>query len=83
MLFCMRTTLDLDDELVKEIKRRAADSGRTLTAVIEDTLREGLRPREKQGKPYRLRIPIVKGKLLPGVDLNDRDSLYDIMDGLR
>ena len=79
----MRTTLDLDDELVKEIKRRAADSGRTMTEVIEDTIREGLRPREKSSKPYRLRIPIVKGKLRPGVDLNDRDSLYDIMEGRR
>lgn len=79
----MRTTLDLDDELVKEIKRRAADSGRTMTAVIEDTIREGLRPREKPAKPYRLRIPIVKGELRPGVDLNDRDSLYDIMEGRR
>jgi plasmid stability protein len=83
MVFCMRTTLDIDGELVKEIKRRAAETGRTMTEVIEDTLREGLRPREKQGKPYRLRIPIVKGKLQPGVDLNDRDSLYDIMEGRR
>ncbi len=23
------------------------------------------------------------GRLMPGVDLQDRDSLYDIMDGLR
>jgi plasmid stability protein len=83
MVFCMRTTLDLDDELVKEIKRRAADSGRTMTQELEDVLREGLRSRAPGGKPFRLRLPTVKGKLLPGVDLNDRDSLYDIMEGRR
>ncbi|HEV8241434.1 MAG TPA: ribbon-helix-helix protein, CopG family [Thermoanaerobaculia bacterium] len=79
----MRTTLDLDDELVKEIKRRAADSGRTMTQELEDVLREGLRSRAPEGKPFRLRLPVFKGKLLPGVDLNDRDSLYDIMEGRR
>jgi plasmid stability protein len=78
----MRTTLDLDDDLVREIQRRAADSGRTMKKELEEILREGLRggaPKE----PFRLQLPTVKGELLPGVDLNDRDSLYDIMEGRR
>ena len=34
----MRTTIRLDDELLKEAKRLAVDTGRTLTAVIEGNL---------------------------------------------
>jgi hypothetical protein len=83
MLFCMRTTLDLPDELVREIKRRAVDSGRTMTEELEDVLREGLRRAAPAGKPFRLRFPTVKGELQPGVDLADRDSLFDIMEGRR
>ena len=42
MLVCMRTTLQLDDELVVQAKIRAARSGRTLSQVIEDALRQAL-----------------------------------------
>jgi hypothetical protein len=38
----MRTTIRLDDDLLLEIKQLAARSGKTLTSVIEDALREML-----------------------------------------
>jgi hypothetical protein len=37
-----RTTLLLDNALYAELKRRAADEGRTLTELVERTLRLGL-----------------------------------------
>jgi hypothetical protein len=75
----MRTTLDLDDELVRAVKKAAADSGRTMTDVIEDSLRETLlRPSAKT--PYRLKLPTFKGRLRPGVDITDRNALYDLME---
>lgn len=42
MLLCMRTTIQLDDQLLLEAKKHAAQTGRTLKAVIEDALREAL-----------------------------------------
>lgn len=36
----MRPTIRLDDQLLKEAKQLAAQSGRSLTSVIEDALRE-------------------------------------------
>ena len=77
----MRTTLDLHDALVRDAKRRAAHEGRTLTAVIEDALRHYLSPARRPQKAFRLRLLTKKGRLLPGVDLADRDSLYDRMEG--
>lgn len=38
----MRTTIRLDDALLLEVKREAAETGMTLTAVIEESLRERL-----------------------------------------
>ena len=38
----MRTTIRLSDELMREAKREAAKSGMTLTAIIEESLRERL-----------------------------------------
>lgn len=82
MLFCMRTTLDLDDELIKAVKKAAAESGRTMTDIVEQSLRETLLRSTAPKKPYRLRLPIVRGRRPPAVDLNDRDALYDFMEGL-
>jgi hypothetical protein len=78
----MRTTLDLDDELVRAVKKAAAESGRTMTDVIEQSLRETLLQRATPRKPYRLKLPVVKGRRPPAVDVNDRDALYDFMEGL-
>lgn len=78
---CMRTTLDLDDALMRAAKRRAAETGRTLTALVESALRELLR-REDQtsGNPFRLEWPVVEGGVQPGVDLDDRDALVRRME---
>ncbi len=35
----MRTTVNIDDELLRRAKDEALRSGRTLTALIEDSLR--------------------------------------------
>ncbi len=81
MLFCMRTTLDLDDELMRAVKRRAADTGRTMTEVLEDALREGLRPPSVAGDGYRFEWKTVRGTLRAGIDLADRNSLFEAMEG--
>ncbi|MGH7319988.1 MAG: type II toxin-antitoxin system VapB family antitoxin [Candidatus Rokuibacteriota bacterium] len=77
----MRTTLDLQDALVRTAKKRAADDGKTLTAVIEEALRQYLAPASPRGKPFRLRLLTKKGRPVPGVNFADRDALYERMEG--
>ena len=77
----MRTTLDLDDGLVRSAKQRAVREGTTLTSIIQEALREYLRPPRHRRQPFRLRLPVRKGRLVPGVNLADRDSLYERMEG--
>lgn len=76
----MRTTIDLNDELLRQAKRRAADEGVPLREIIERALRAQLAGTQRR-KKYRLRWKTVKGALQPGVRLDDRDALFDLMDG--
>ena len=76
----MKTTLNLDDAVVKRAKKAAAREGITLTKFIEDALRAKLLPAPKQTTGFKLVLPIVKGKGPPVVDIADRDALYDLME---
>jgi hypothetical protein len=77
----MRTTLDVDDALIRKAKTRAAAEGTTLTSVIEEALRQYFaRPRPKD-KPFRLRLLIKRGRPVAGVNIADRDALYERMEG--
>jgi hypothetical protein len=78
----MRTTVRLNERLLAEAKKRAVDTGRTLTAVIEEALRASLSERPSRPSRRRLRLTTVKGDgLQPGVDLDDTAALFDRMDG--
>jgi Arc/MetJ family transcription regulator len=83
MYICMRTTLNLDDTLLTEAKMYAVETGRTLTAVIEDALREALGRRQsaERGAPVRL-TTYSGGGLQPGIDLDDSAAVRDAMDGV-
>ncbi len=81
MHICMRTTLDLDDELLAKARSRASERGTTLTAIVEEALAAALAPTPARGKRFRLAWKTHRGRLLPGVDVADRDSLFDVMDG--
>ncbi|MGH9870333.1 MAG: type II toxin-antitoxin system VapB family antitoxin [Candidatus Polarisedimenticolia bacterium] len=77
----MRTTIEISNELLRQAKKKAADSGVPLREVVEAALRGYLAPRRPHEK-FRLRWrPAVKGKIQPGVNLDDRQSLWDLMDG--
>lgn len=80
MLLFMRTTLDISDELFRQLKRKAADEGATIRQVVESALRVYLgKPAKRKG--YQLNWKTERGRLLPGVRLDDRDALFDLMDG--
>lgn len=80
MLTHMRTTLNIKNEIMQLVRKRAAESGKTITEIVEQALRKevaGLPPRADK---FVLRWSSVSGKALPGIDLADRDSLYSAME---
>lgn len=81
MLLCMRTTIELEDHLFRELKQEAARRGTTLREIISESVRKELAGR-KTPKKYVFRWKTHRGRMLPGVKINDRKSLYDLMDGI-
>jgi hypothetical protein len=65
---------------MKSLERRAAETGRTVTSLVEEALRsmlDGNRP----APDYRFDWRIGKGGASSGIDLSDRDALMDLMHG--
>jgi hypothetical protein len=78
MGFGMKTTLNIDDTVMAELKREAARQGRTMSEMVETALRLLLRPQHK-----RETIPALPTFSSGGamVDIADRDALYHAMEG--
>jgi Arc/MetJ family transcription regulator len=67
MRICMRTTVIIDDELVRQAKQRAAETGVSLSEVVNRALRESLSPRvpAETKSPFRM---LTFGRGQPRVD---------------
>jgi hypothetical protein len=77
----MRTTIRLRDDLLVEAKKLSAESRTSLTALIEDALKERLaRRRKKNDRPPVHLTTFGEGGLQPGVDLDDSAALLDHME---
>ncbi len=74
----MKTTLVIDDTVMKHLKREAARQGRTMSEMVETALRLFLQPRPK---PRKLRPLPTFDSGGAYVDVADRDALYNVMEG--
>jgi len=74
----MKTTLNIDDRVMLELKREAARQGRTMSEMVESALRLLLRSQRKREKIAPLPTFRSGGAL---VDVADRDALYQAMEG--
>jgi hypothetical protein len=77
----MRTTVRLDERVLREAKALAAKERRTLTAVIDDALRQFLARKSAPRKPAPVKlITFGGGGLRPSVDLDNTASLIELME---
>lgn len=76
----VRTTVSIDDRLLKQAKLAATQSGRTLSDLVDDGLRLLLAQRgQRRGVP--LDLPVFGGSgVRPGVDLEDKEGLHTLLD---
>ncbi len=76
----MRTTIRIDESLLQQAKQIAARRKKTLSAIIEDALRELFARQQAatQREPVHLITFTGKG-LQPGVDLDDSAAVSDVM----
>ena len=77
----MRTTIRLDDNLLRRAKAVAAANGTSLNQVIEDAVRAALAARTPAARVKEPDLPTYGGRgLRAGVDLDDNATLLDVMD---
>jgi hypothetical protein len=73
----MKTTLVIDDQVMRRLKQEAARQGRTISEMVESALRHLL-------EPDTARAPIAELPTFRGgrelVDVADREALYRTMD---
>lgn len=75
-----RTTLRIDDDLLRRLREKAARDGRSLQDVTNELLRYGLM-RQNDPPAFDLDLEGWEAEAQPGVDLLDRDALFDLMEG--
>lgn len=79
----MKTTLDLDDDLLARAKALAARERTSLTSLIEDGLRLRLQARRRAAGRYdppRLAVYQGRGGMAPNVDPLSNRSLLEAAD---
>lgn len=80
MVFHMaKTTLNIDDEVMRALKQEAAREGKTMSELVEAALRQLLRPKRREQDKLPP-IPTFSGGEYR-VDIADRDALYEAMEG--
>ena len=73
----MRTTLDIDEQLLRDLKAEVVRQGTTMSELVEAALRQSL-----QSAPHMPCLPPLPtfnggGEL---VDISDRNALYRVFD---
>jgi hypothetical protein len=78
----MRTTIRFNEQLLIQAKKVAAERGTTLTALLEDALRETLARRRSSSRRSKVRLTTSgRGGVQPHVAMDDTASLLDRMEG--
>ena len=77
----MKTTLDIDDQLLSEAKALAAHQRPSLTRLIEEGLHLRLRVGSPSGRRGKVVLPLLKGRggLVAGVDPRSNKALLEAL----
>jgi hypothetical protein len=75
----MRTTIDIDDPILKDLKRLQRREGKPLGRLVSDLLAAALAQEERRGAaeppPFRWTARAMRAR----VDLSDKDALRDAL----
>ena len=75
----MRTTVDIDDPVLKDLKKLQKKEGKSLGRLISDLLAQAIGERKTPKAPAR--APRWLSKAMGArIDLADREALYDAME---
>jgi Ribbon-helix-helix protein, copG family len=74
----MKTTLNIDDKIMKRLKQESVKQGRTMSELLESALRAMFQShKSRKDLPS---LPVFEGGT-PRVNVANREALEDFMDG--
>ena len=73
-----RTTIDIDNPILKEIKNLQKKDGRSIGKIVSQLLAEALNQHNTTAKAHRFKWAARPMRAL--LDLSDKDTLYKILD---
>ena len=80
MLICMRTTVDISDDLFIRAKKRAVELHKPLRALIEEGLKLCLSKKTHSAKkPKNIDWVTAEGGLPENLDISNRNSMHEWM----
>ncbi|MBW0018476.1 MAG: antitoxin [Mycobacterium sp.] len=72
----MRTTIDIDDDILRALKLRQRDEGKTLGRLVSELLAQALAAKPRA----RVDVRWATADLRPRVDLDDKDAVWAVLD---
>jgi hypothetical protein len=76
----MRTTIDIDTPILKDLKRLQKKEGRSLGRIVSDLLAKALHQEGSAGRTERAAFEWISRPMGARVDLADREAVLDTMD---
>ena len=75
----MKTTIELPDELLIALKKKAVKTRTTLRVILERAARRELEQPESGPRPKRRKIRwvVTDGGVPPGLDVSNREKMWD------
>lgn len=79
----MRTTIDINDATLRELRKCALDEGKPFRVVVEENLQRGLSARSKHHKKRVVRIKPHQLHIKPGFRAISLNQIYDQIEAER
>lgn len=79
----MRTTVDIDDPILREVKAIHEKEGRSMGAVVSELLADALARRRTGRERERSAFRWTSRPMKALVDLSDKEAVYAALDGDR
>ena len=74
-----RTTLDIDAPILRDLKRRQKQEGKSLGRVVSDLLAQALH-QSKVDQPSPTSFRWIARSMQAQIDLADKDAVYEVLD---
>lgn len=75
-----RTTIDLDPSVLRDLRRRSRDQGRSMGQVASELLARSLREEESRTAPEEELKWVSRDLGRPVVDLEDKEAVRSLLD---